>query len=73
MEHSAGIDSDSLASQSVGSAHFDYHAGAVVFVGSFFQQRALRGALDLLVAEVGRCAGALQQSWGHAIDERVRR
>src|ERR1700760_4741000 len=48
VEDASGVDDDGLAGHGLGAAHGDHHIGAVVLVGRPFQERARRGALDLL-------------------------
>ena len=66
MEDAPSVDDDGLAGHGLGAAHGDHHVGAVVLVGWPLQERARRGALDLLGPEVGCRASALQQTRRHA-------
>ena len=62
VEDASGVDDDGLAGHGLGAAHGNHHVGAVVLVGGLLQERARRGALDLLGAEISRRARALEQA-----------
>jgi hypothetical protein len=73
MKEATGVDNNRLASHGLGATHGDDHVGAVVLVGGFLEERAGRGALDLLRPEIGCRSGALQEAGCHTVDEHLGR